>query len=356
MDRHIFSLKDHADLTLAMMKAGQSPLLADASAYNQSLIKTIISELGTNIIKYAKTGSIAMERIEANGVVDIAICARDSGPGIDNIDLAMEDRYSTGTSLGLGLPGVRRMADSFRIESLPLTGTVVSVKKRIKSTVHVETAMDRLSTAVAKKEVHIDGVHNLRNSLFDVAHYVRPMPSETVSGDVAVHFELPNGILMALIDVSGHGFEANKLATQIHDYLEQHVSVDPIELMSDLHLQLKGTRGAAAGLLYVDTDNGTASYCGVGNTGVYRVKGEPWHPISKDGVLGQRLPTLREQKTALANGDLILMWTDGLSELAGKTFVKKNAHQSAASLARDLVVALGRPFDDAGCIIFKWMA
>ncbi len=356
MDRHVFSLKDHADLTLAMMKAGQSPLLADASAYNQSLIKTIISELGTNIIKYAKSGSITMERLEANGGVDIVIRARDSGPGIDNIDLAMEDRYSTGTSLGLGLPGVRRMADVFTIESSPSAGTVVSVQKKIKNSERVETSMDRLSNAVTKKEVFLDRALNLRNSLYDVAHYIRPMPSETISGDMAVHFVLPTGILMALIDVSGHGFEANKLANHMHDYLEQNANSNPIELMSDLHSQLRGTRGAAAGLLFVNTDSGIASYCGVGNTGVYRVKGEPWHPISKDGVLGQRLPTLREQKTTLANGDLIMMWTDGLSELAGKTFVKKNAHQSAASLARDLVAALGRPFDDAGCIIFKWVA
>lgn len=356
MDRHVFSLKDHADLTLAMMKVGQSPLLADASAYNQSLIKTIISELGTNIIKYARSGYITVERLEANGAVDIAICARDSGPGIHNIDLAMEDRFSTGTSLGLGLPSVRRMADTFTIESLPSTGTVVSVKKRIKSNGQIETSMDRLFTSISKKDAHLDAAHNLRNPLFEVAHYVRPMPSEAVSGDMAVHFELPNGILMAMIDVSGHGFEANKLANQIHDYLEQNANSNPIELMSNLHIQLRGTRGAAAGLLFINTDEATASYCGVGNTGVYRAKGEPWHPISKEGVLGQRLPTLREQKTALVNGDLILMWTDGLPELAGKTFVKKNVHQSAASLTRDLVAALGRPFDDAGCIIFKWVA
>lgn len=356
MSRHIFSLKDQADLTLAMMKAGQSPMLDDASAYNRSLIKTIISELGTNIIKYAKSGVITIERLETNGIVDIAICARDVGPGIDNVDLAMEDRYSTGTSLGLGLPGVRRMADVFMIESSPSAGTIVSVQKRIKNNEHIETVMDRFSASIAKKELHLDVWRNLDNSQFDLAQYVRPMPSETVSGDMAIHFELPNGILMALIDVSGHGFEANKLANQVHDYLQQNLNSNPIELMTELHVLLKGTRGAAVGLLFVNTDQATASYCGVGNIGAYRVKGEPWHPISKDGVLGQRLPTLRVQEAALANGDLILMWTDGVSELAGKTFAKKNSHQSAASLARDLVVSLGRPFDDAGCIIFKWIA
>lgn len=356
MERCVFPLKDHADLTLAMMKIGQSTLLSDASPYDQSVIKTILSELGTNIIKYAKAGVITMERIEANGMVDIAISARDVGPGIPNINLAMEDQFSTGTSLGLGLPGVRRMADTFSIESSPSDGTTVNVQKRIKSGGHVESSMDRLTLTMSQKRVKSDPARNIKGSLFDVAYYVRPMPSETVSGDMAAYFELSNGILMALIDVSGHGIGANTLANQIHEYLEHHLSSSPIDLMSHLHDQLKGTRGAAVGLLFVDTDKGLASYCGVGNTGLYRVKGDPWHPISKDGVLGQRLPTLREQTTSLANGDVILMWTDGLSELAGKTYVAKNAHQPAASLARDLVVALGRPFDDAGCIIFKWIA
>lgn len=356
MERCVFPLKDHADLTLAIMKAGQSHLLNDASSYDQSLIKTILSELGTNIIKYAKSGVITMERVEANGMVDIAICARDVGPGIPDINLAMEDQFSTGTSLGLGLPGVRRMADVFSIESSPTTGTLVNVQKRIKTGGHIESSMDRLSSIMSQKRIKLDPAPNIKGPLFDVAYYVRPMPSETASGDMAAYFELPNGILMALIDVSGHGIDANGLANQIHRYLEQHLSSSPIDLMSNLHNQLRGTRGAAIGLLFVDTDKGLASYCGVGNTGLYRVKGDPWHPISKDGVLGQRLPTLREQTTPLANGDVILMWTDGLSELAGRTYVAKNAHQSAASLARDLVAALGRPFDDAGCIIFKWVA
>lgn len=356
MERYVFPLKDHADLTLAMMKAEQSTLLSDASSYDRSLIKTILSELGTNIIKYAKSGVITMEQVEANGMVDIAICARDIGPGIPDINLAMEDQFSTGTSLGLGLPGVRRMADVFSIESSLTTGTVVNVQKRIKSNGYVESTVKRLSPTLSHKKLKSDAVRNANRPLFDVAYYVRPMPSETASGDMAAYFELQNGILMALIDVSGHGIGANTLANQMHDYLEQHLSSSPLDLMSDLHEQLKGTRGAAVGLLFVDTDKGLASYCGVGNTGLYRVKGDPWHPVSKDGVLGQRLPTLREQTTALANGDVILMWTDGISELAGKNYVKKNAHLPAASLARDVVAALGRPFDDAGCIIFKWIA
>lgn len=356
MERYVFPLKDHADLTLAMMKAGQSILLSDASPYDQSLIKTILSELGTNIIKYAKSGVITMEGVEANGMVDIAICARDVGPGIPNINLAMQDQFSTGTSLGLGLPGVRRMADVFFIESSPTAGTVVNVQKRIKSSGLVESPVKRLTSSSSQKRLKSDVVRHANGALFDGAYYVRPMPSETASGDMAAYFELHNGILMALIDVSGHGIEANALANQIHDYLEQHLSSNPLDLMSYLHSQLKGTRGAAVGLLFVDTEKGLASYCGVGNTGLYRVKGDPWHPISKDGVLGQRLPTLREQTTGLVNGDVIMMWTDGISELAGKTYVKKNAHRPAASLARDLVAALGRPFDDAGCIIFKWIA
>ncbi len=351
-----FAVRDQADLTLALIKTGESGLLNGASALDQTLIKTILSELGTNIIKYARRGMLRLRRVESVGAVDIHIEADDKGPGIADIELAMQDRYTTGTSLGLGLPSVKRMADAFSIESAPGQGTRVNVQKRIQGAQRQQSPMDRQSAATSTTPALTAPVQTLRSPQFEVACHVRPAPGEVVAGDVATLFELRGGLLLALADVSGHGAKAHELATDMQRFLSRNASADTRELMVKLHDKLRGTQGAAVGLLYIDARQARASFCAVGNTGACRVAGETWRPISKDGVLGQRLPTLPDQTAPLSNGDVILMWTDGLPELAGRKYAAKHAHQPADMLARELVSELGRPYDDASCIVFKWIA
>lgn len=93
-----------------------------------AFIITSISELARNIVRYAETGTIYMHEISGPNGVGVEIIAEDSGPGIENIDNALRDGFSTSNSLGLGLPGVKRLMDSFEIESTA-KGTRVSAIK-----------------------------------------------------------------------------------------------------------------------------------------------------------------------------------------------------------------------------------
>ncbi len=351
-----YPIKTTSDLTWALMKASESGLLKDSSKIDESLIKTIISELGTNIIKYAKQGVITLRRAERDGAVDIFIEAADAGPGIPNLELAMQDRYSTGTSLGLGLPSVRRLSDDFSIASELGKGTRVNARKRIKGVIPREWPRPQFSSQGGNQHARPLPMQRLQTLSFNAACYARPAPGEVVSGDMASLYQVDNGLLLALIDVSGHGAKANALAAQINHYLTENAGPDLRKLMAGLHENLKGTLGAAAALVFVDVPQAKAEFCAVGNVGGYRVAGKPWRPISKDGVLGQRLPTLAPQSVDLSNGDLILMRTDGVSELAAKNYAAQNAHVPSEKLVVDLVTTLGRPFDDASCIVFKWIA
>lgn len=94
-----------------------------------TMVATAISELARNIILYARRGEIVLGRIEENGRQGVAVQARDDGPGIPDIGLAMQSGYSTSGSLGLGLPGVRRLMDEFEILSEVGKGTSVTAKK-----------------------------------------------------------------------------------------------------------------------------------------------------------------------------------------------------------------------------------
>jgi serine/threonine-protein kinase RsbT len=91
-----------------------------------TLIAAAISELARNIVKYAGQGEILM-RCDADGM--LFVIAQDKGPGIPDIQTALRPGYSTSGGLGLGLAGVRRIADHFEIVSNP-KGTIVTLGKK----------------------------------------------------------------------------------------------------------------------------------------------------------------------------------------------------------------------------------
>jgi serine/threonine-protein kinase RsbT len=101
------------------------------SGTDLTLIATSISELARNIVLYAKSGEIVMKSVQQGDKKGIEVAARDAGPGIPDLHQALHDGFSTSRSLGLGLPGVRRLMDEFDITSEANHGTTVKVKKWI---------------------------------------------------------------------------------------------------------------------------------------------------------------------------------------------------------------------------------
>lgn len=94
-----------------------------------ALIATAISEVARNIVVYAAHGHIDLAVVEERDRRGISVVAQDQGPGIPDIAQAMRDGFSTGGSLGLGLPGARRLMDDFEIESTVGLGTTVRMRR-----------------------------------------------------------------------------------------------------------------------------------------------------------------------------------------------------------------------------------
>ncbi|WP_294825143.1 anti-sigma regulatory factor [uncultured Flavobacterium sp.] len=96
---------------------------------NQTKLITAASELVRNLLKYGGGGVVGIERV-SNGREDgIRLVFADKGPGIPDVELAMKDGYSTGKSLGLGLPGTKRLVNDFQIQSTVGIGTTVTIIK-----------------------------------------------------------------------------------------------------------------------------------------------------------------------------------------------------------------------------------
>jgi serine/threonine-protein kinase RsbT len=96
---------------------------------NQTKIITAASELVRNMLKYANGGQVSIEVVSKGRENGIRLTFEDQGPGIRDIRLAMKDGYSTGKSLGLGLPGAKRLVSEFDLRSEPGKGTTVTVIK-----------------------------------------------------------------------------------------------------------------------------------------------------------------------------------------------------------------------------------
>ncbi len=125
---HVTILSE-GEIVTARQKVRELCVRINFSSVDQTLVATAVSELARNIIEYAKTGEIIMGLVEDKDKKGILIIAKDHGPGIPNIELAMQDGYSTSKGLGLGLPGCKRIMDEFKISSNVGKGTTVTVTK-----------------------------------------------------------------------------------------------------------------------------------------------------------------------------------------------------------------------------------
>jgi serine/threonine-protein kinase RsbT len=117
------------DIVTARQKGREVAAEAGFQFTDLAIVATAISELARNIVRYAKRGEIIIGPAESSGRRGIRVVARDDGPGIRNLEQAMQEGYSTSGSLGLGLPGVRRLMDAFDIASKVGQGTVVTIEK-----------------------------------------------------------------------------------------------------------------------------------------------------------------------------------------------------------------------------------
>jgi serine/threonine-protein kinase RsbT len=124
-------IQSSLDIVIARQEGRTMAATLGFSNTNLTIIATAISEVARNIVEYAKEGEITIATV-GNGVAKgLKIVARDQGPGIVDIDTAMRDGYSTSRSLGLGLPGAKRLMDEFEITSTVGRGTTITMKKWI---------------------------------------------------------------------------------------------------------------------------------------------------------------------------------------------------------------------------------
>ncbi len=123
------SLVQEGDIVTARQAARALAIEAGFSGSDLTLIAAAVSEIARNAVLHAGQGEMLFSIAQAGVRRGLMVVAQDQGPGIADIGRAMQDGYASGKSLGLGLPGARRVMDEFEIDSAPGRGTIVTMRK-----------------------------------------------------------------------------------------------------------------------------------------------------------------------------------------------------------------------------------
>jgi serine/threonine-protein kinase RsbT len=126
-------IRTEHDILIARQRIRELAAEVGFTGSDLTILATAVSEIARNIVQYAQRGEIVFTIVREGKSSGIVVVARDEGPGIPDVDMAMQDGYSTRRSLGLGLPGARRLMDEFELDSRPGTGTTVTMKKWIQN-------------------------------------------------------------------------------------------------------------------------------------------------------------------------------------------------------------------------------
>jgi serine/threonine-protein kinase RsbT len=127
LTKEVLAIQREPDVVFFRNKAREYAVKIGMSLVGQTKLITAASEIVRNMLRYANGGDAILEIVVRNNLKGVRLTFTDKGPGIRDIKQAMQDGFSTGKSLGLGLPGAKRLSNEFDIKSEVGTGTTITI-------------------------------------------------------------------------------------------------------------------------------------------------------------------------------------------------------------------------------------
>lgn len=252
----------------------------------------IISELTSNLIKYAGSGELLYRISNQDEKKFLEIYCLDNGTGIDNVVKIMNDGYSSANTLGHGLGAINRLSNQFDIYSIRNWGTVQYVK--------------------IGENLLIPPVVSLKNFVYAAIQV--NCPGERVCGDGYYVKHIPGGFQVFVGDGLGHGINAQEAVELAIRTFKISKETDPVELLRDIHNEVKKSRGLVATIATVDYKTGMWNICGIGNISTriyYGLENKTYTPYN--GIIGHNIPrTLNSTSLPYQKHQMLVMHSDGL--------------------------------------------
>lgn len=297
-------------------------------------LSTIVLELGTNIVKYAGSGRILLRSLSAEASEGIEVLAIDDGPGIGDVAQAMEDHFTTGKTLGLGLGSVRRLASEFELKCPESGGTRVRALCWWQAAPEAATGSGTVPPPVASRRRPPPQAAAAPMLQLTSIERNRPALHESHSGDNVLVIDHGHLGFRVVLDGTGHGPVAHRIAGQaaeaIREDLEQQLADMPrdgdgslvisetgitalmLSATNAAHTRIRGSRGAALGLAVFDRCSRRLHFLGIGNTRILLLGLRGWEGVSRDGQLGVAFKKPVISHFPLEPDDVVLQASDGI--------------------------------------------
>jgi len=185
----------------------------------------------------------------------------------------------------------------------------------------------------------------------------RPLRGEVESGDLHAVIPRPRGVLVAVADGLGHGYEAAVAARVAMATLTARADLPLSELVKCCHEALLKTRGVAISIASLEWDGNTMCWLAIGNVAAVRLRAngqgnvDREHILMRNGVVGHRLPLLRAATSTLRRGDLLIFATDGVREGFECDTLLDLPPQD---IADRILARYGKATDDALVLVGRW--
>lgn len=258
--------------------------LEDTTIANAGLIAT---EMATNLWKHAKQGEIQVSRLSRQSEPGLDVLAIDRGPGMRSVEECLRDRFSSTGTAGTGLGSLKRISRVFDAYSETAKGTVM---------------LARIGGAPTEQKGMVFGWAG------------RPIHGEDVSGDAWAIREEGQATWMIVADGLGHGIQAAEASGEAIAAFRKSKDREPADLIRNVHLALRGTRGAAVAVARLDRQARQVHYAGIGNiSGIVVSPAKMQYMISHAGTAGHEGGRFQEFVYPYPEKSLLIMHSDGLS-------------------------------------------
>jgi anti-sigma regulatory factor (Ser/Thr protein kinase) len=296
-------------------------------------IDIIVSEICSNLVKYALSGEILFRVAHAEDQSTFEILSVDKGPGIADIPRVMRDGVSTGSSLGHGLGAIERLSTIFNIYSIPDWGTIV----------------------YSKVSTHPNGFVRKETLDVDVRGLCVPKPREVECGDAYRIKRTKSDVRVFLGDGLGHGKFAEEAVKRAGDFFFASEETNPVDILRQMHENVRRTRGLVAAVGIFDRKKNEWKVCGVGNILTRLYHGISYkNYMSYNGTIGLNIPGSMNCSTLPGErNQYLVMTTDGIRsrwDLAKlPSILKYDNMVLAAAVYKDF----NRGTDDSSILISK---
>jgi anti-sigma regulatory factor (Ser/Thr protein kinase) len=285
----------------------------------------VATELASNLYKHARDGVVHVRALRGGGDAGVELLATDTGPGMVDLALSIQDGHSTAGTLGIGLGAMVRQATELDAFSRPEHGTVM--------------AMSVWGRSPAPRQW--------------AAGLTRPIAGETVSGDGYASREAAQGRQVMLCDGLGHGPLAAAASQAVAAAFRDAPLGSPAEVLNHVHRTVSHTRGAVVAV--VELGRTQVKWASVGNIAGWVVAPSTRRGMTaQPGILGdRRARTIREYSHPLDADTLVVLHTDGLTDRWNlgdyPGLLRRTPLLVAATLMRDAAVRR----DDAGVLVAR---